>query len=137
MNYELFAQIVLFISFCGLLGIIAKKIPVLKEVDTISLPKKESPISKIKIKFNNLSELNPVKLTSLNAFAQKVLSKIRILSLKIDNKISNWLENLRQKRIKETKNIKKFENKIQKDNTQKNDYWDEIKEAKNNKDFSI
>ncbi|MEM4188766.1 MAG: hypothetical protein QXN56_06465 [Candidatus Hadarchaeum sp.] len=53
---------------------------------------------------------------------QKILTKIRILSLKTDNKIFNWLQKLREDYKK--KKIKKIENEK---------FWEEIKKIKNQK----
>jgi len=138
MSYELFAQIILIVSFLGILAVIVKKIPVLKEVEPVPLPKKESPFVKIKKQFVNLNPARLVSLTGFNAFAQKVLSKIRIFSLRLDNTISSWLEKLRQKRIKESnKKINKSKEGEDNNSQKKDDYWEKLKEAKNDKNFSI
>jgi len=122
----------------GILAVIVKKIPVLKEVEPVPLPKKESPFVKIKKQFVNLNPARLVSLTGFNAFAQKVLSKIRIFSLRLDNTISSWLEKLRQKRIKESnKKINKSKEGEDNNSQKKDDYWEKLKEAKNDKNFSI
>ena len=53
---------------------------------------------------------------SYEKFLQKFLTKVRILSLKTDNKTSNWL-----KRLKDNTQRKKI--------TEDDNYWDEIKKA--------
>ena len=90
--------------------IIFRKIPVLLTLPDISL-QRESFISKLKEK---LKKLNPFKNFSYEILLQKILTKIRILSLKTDNKTFNWLQKLREKYQK-----KKMENDA--------NYWEEIK----------
>ena len=107
---ELIATIILIFSFFGMGVIVFKKIPVLLTLPEI-LPQKESFISKLK---ERLKKLNPFRNFSYEIFLQKILTKIRILSLKTDNKTFNWLQKLREKYQK---------NKIEK----KDNYWEEVK----------
>lgn len=60
-----------------------------------------------------------IKDFSYELYLQKILSKIHILTLKTDHKTSGWLERLRQKN-----------NKNHSNNDQ---YWDELKKAKDGK----
>jgi len=107
---ELIAAIILFGSLIGMGVIIFRKIPVLLTLPEILL-QKESFISKLK---ERLKKLNPFRNFSYEIFLQKILTKIRIISLKIDNKISNWLQKLREK--------------YQKNKTkEKDNYWEEVK----------
>ena len=70
-------------------------------------------LSKLKEK---IKILNPFKSFSYEIFLQKLLSKIRILSLKTDNKTFNWLQKLREKSQK-------------KKNLENDNYWEEIKKS--------
>ena len=114
MNFELVAIIILFGSFLGMGAIISRKIPVLMELPEI--PARDSwkdTLSKLKEK---IKILNPFKSFSYEIFLQKLLSKIRILSLKTDNKTFNWLQKLRER--------------TQKKKAEENDnYWEEIKKT--------
>lgn len=53
---------------------------------------------------------------SFDSFLQKVLSRIRILTLKTDSKTSNWLQKLREKSSR-----KKTE--------ETDDYWQKVKDS--------
>jgi len=107
---ELIAIIILVCSLIGMGVILFRKIPVLLTLPEI-LPQKESLISKMKKK---IKELNPFKNFSYEIFLQKILTKVRILSLKADNKTFNWLQRLREKYQ-------------QKKTEKKDNYWEEIK----------
>jgi len=112
MNFELVAIIILFGSFLGMAAIISRKIPVLAELPEVPARAiRKDTLSKLKEK---IKVLNPFKSFSYEIFLQKLLSKIRILSLKTDNKTFNWLQKLRER--------------AQKKKTEKSDtYWEEIK----------
>ena len=118
MNFELVAIIILFGSFLGMAVIISRKIPVLAELPEVPARAiRKDTLSKLKEK---IKVLNPFKSFSYEIFLQKLLSKIRILSLKTDNKTFNWLQKLRER--------------AQKKKTEKSDtYWEEIKKMKNEK----
>lgn len=112
---EILSVIFFWGSFIGL-GIIGyKKIPILNE-----LPKEKINLD-IKNNLLNLKkeaiEKNPFKGFSFEIFLQKILSKIRILNLKIENKTANWLQKLREKSCKKKEN-------------EKDDYWKKIKKSK-------
>jgi hypothetical protein len=107
---ELIAIIILVCSLIGMGVIVFRKIPILLTLPE-DLPQKESFISKLK---ERLKKLNPFRNFSYEIFLQKVLTKIRILSLKADNKTFNWLQKLREK-YKKTK--------IE----EKDNYWEEVK----------
>ena len=95
-------------------AIILRKIPVLVKLPEI-LPQKEKGklFSKLKEK---IKILNPFKSLSSEIFLQKILTKIRIMSLKTDNKTFNWLQKLRER--------------TQKKKAEENDnYWEEIKKT--------
>jgi len=115
MSFELTALTIFFGSFLGIAAFAFRKIPVLVELPEVREEKikwKELPL-KLKEKVNGLS---PVKSFSFEIFLQKLLSRIRILTLKTDNKTSNWLQGSRERSKK-----KKF---LENDN-----YWEEIKKS--------
>ena len=114
MNFELVAIIILFGSFLGMGAIISRKIPVLMELQEV--PARDSwkdTLSKLKEK---IKTLNPFKSFSYEIFLQKLLSKVRILSLKTDNKTFNRLQKLRERSLK-------------KKNLENDNYWEEIKKS--------
>ncbi len=113
MNFEFLVQIVLIFSLIGIIIIIFRKIPVLVALPKI-LPQKKDPIS-LKMR-EKIRQLNPFKNFSSDLFLQKLLSKIRILTLKTENKTFSWIQKLREKTQK-----KKLED----------NYWEEIKKDKN------
>ncbi|MDI6603314.1 MAG: hypothetical protein QME57_04410 [Patescibacteria group bacterium] len=112
---ELIATIILICSLLGMGVIIFRKIPVLVNLSEV-LPEKGEPFSsKLKKK---IKEFNPLKNFSYEVFLQKLIFRIRILTLKTDNQTFNWLQKLRE-RIKK----KKLEN---------DNYWEELKKATKN-----
>jgi hypothetical protein len=94
------------------LGIIFyQKIPLLLE-----LPETAPAPFNWKEFLKKIKNLIPFKGLSLEIFLQKILSKIRILTLKTDNKTSTLLQKLREKSQK-----KKF--------NENDNYWQEIKKS--------
>lgn len=123
MSYEIAAIIILFSSLIGIGVILFRKIPVLVELPDykssnvlISFPVKWYKNLKEKIK--NISFF---KSFSSGVFLQKILSKIRILSLKVENKIAFWLQKLRERSLK-------------KKNLENDNYWEELKKPTNEED---
>ena len=113
---ELISLIILIFSFLGIVAILLRKIPLLLELPDnleaeISLvdgfKKKREETNKKEKFLGNLS---------FEVILQKILSKINILNLKIENKISFWLQKLREKSKEE---------KLKEDDN----YWDELREA--------
>jgi len=89
---EIIALIVFGGSLIGMVVIVFRKIPVL-----VSLP--EIPKSKegIKAKFGKkIKELPIIKNFSLGLFLEKLLKRIRILVLKIENLTFIWLQKLKE-----------------------------------------
>ncbi len=113
MNFEFLAQIVLIFSLAGIIIIIFRKIPALVALPEV-LSQKKTPIS-LRMR-EKIRQFNPFKNFSSDLFLQKLLSKIRILTLKTENKTFSWLQKLREKTQK-----KKLED----------NYWEEIKKDKN------
>lgn len=113
---ELIATIILILSLIGIGIILLRKIPVLVE-----LPEKTEETSrenlwlKLKEKIKNIPTF---KSFSFEIFLQKILSKVRVLTLKIENKMAFWLQKLRER--------------SQKKKTEENDnYWQELKKSTN------
>jgi hypothetical protein len=112
---EIIALILLICSLTGLGIIVRRKIPVLLELPETA-----------PIQFDFKSILSKIKSLSIfedfsgEMFLHKILSKIRVLTLKFENKTSNWLQKLRQRSLK-----KKF--------SENDNYWQEIKDSKDDK----
>ena len=125
---ELIAFIILLIGFLGMAIIITKKAPAFSELPQISEPTFKELILQFKEKVKNS---NAMKGLSSEMLPQKVLSKIRVLSLKIDNKTSNLLQKLREKN--KDKKIKEVEDNHWKEvNNLENEepnFWKEIRES--------
>lgn len=114
MNSELIAGIILFSSLLGMGVIILRKIPVLVNLLEV-LPQREKGKLFLRLK-TKIKETPGFKSFSYEIFLQKLLSRIRILTLKTDNKTSGWLQRLREKSKK---------NKFQ----ENDNYWEEIKKS--------
>lgn len=115
MNSEIIALIVAIISFLILVFFVCKKIPKIKEVpesESIFLKKelKEKVKSKRKKATKNITDF-------FENLLHKFLSRVRILSLKVDKKLSDWILKLRERSKKK----------------QIDSYWSEIKESINKK----
>lgn len=112
---ELISLIILVGSIIGIGIIIYQKIPLLLELpETVPFHFSwRTLLPKIKNFF-------PFKEFSAEIFLQKVLSKVRILTLKTDSKTSSWLQKLRARSQK-----KKFE--------EDDNYWRDIKKSTKNK----
>ena len=112
MSYKLAAEIIFIGSFIGLVGMVFRKIPVLSELSEKEIKGKGN---KVKLA-ERLEKINVFRKVSYENFLKKLLTKVRILSLKTDNKTSGWL-----KKIKDNNQRKKI---MEDDN-----YWDEVKKA--------
>lgn len=112
---ELIATIIFFGSVLGMGVILARKIPILVTLPPKIKPQKESLFARLKDK---IRILNPLKTFPSEIFLQKILSKIRVLTLKIDHLTGNWLLKLREK----AKKKKEIEN---------DKYWQELKNSTN------
>ncbi len=116
-------------SFAGLVAFFMKKAPLLAALPktTHVFEKKENQplvvLMKIKEKAENLPAL---KNFSIEILLQRILSKIRILALKFENKTGGWLESLRRKaqndRNKSDKNALK----------QADNYWENLQKKDDN-----
>lgn len=107
---EIAAIVVFFSSILGMGIIIFRKIPVLVSLPD-ALPVKDVLIIKFK---KRIREISPFKNFSYELFLQKILAKIRILALKIENLTLNW--------------VRKLKESYQKKKTLKlDDYWQKIR----------
>jgi len=106
---KLITQIVFALSILGIGVITFRKIPILAQLEITE----EKKIKKWKI-FSKFKE--KIKTIPFEIFLQKILSKIRILTLKVENKTANLLQKLREKSQKK---------KIKEDDK----YWQELKKA--------
>ena len=109
--FELIFSIILICSLAGMGVIVFRKIPVLLELPE-TVPSQFN-WKELLIKIKNLL---PFKSFFFEVFLQKILSKIRILSLKTDSKTSSWLQKLREK-----KQRKKF--------GEDDNYWEKVKKS--------
>ena len=119
---ELIATIILFGSVSGLAVIIFRKISVLVELPCLEKKEQDNLFLKAKEKF---AVINPFQEFTFKNFLQKILLRIRILALKIENRVSGSLEKLRQKQGQ--KDNSSF---IHRDG---DNYWQEIKKTQNAK----
>ncbi len=119
MSFNLVVVIVSLISLAGVLVIVLRKMPVL-----LSLPK-VSPLKGENKFLANLKEkakaFNPLKNFSYELFLQKLISRVRILILKTENKTFKWLQHLKKKQQ---------EKKLGEDN-----YWEEVKKPADDKNL--
>ncbi len=93
MIYQI-SLVVLMVSFLVLVYLFIKKAPQLIKLEDVSIKRKENFFLRIKKK---LTEISFVKNFSWNTIFQKMLSRIRIIILKIENKIGDLLHFLRKK----------------------------------------
>ena len=106
MNFEIIASIILFFSFLGLSVLVSRKVPELKEMPEpeVVLIKKDLR-KKIKEKTKEVLKENAGILESM---LHKLLSKIRIMSLKVDKKVSDWITKLRNRSLARTKDLDNY-----------------------------
>lgn len=111
MSFELIASVTAVLSFLGLTFLILRKVPELK---TMPEPQfgflRKDLKKKLREKTKEVLKENS---NTLEGVLHKVLSKIRILSLKVDKKVSDWIIKLRNRSLERTKD---FDN-----------YWKEIR----------
>lgn len=117
---EIAALIILIVSFLGMLVIFVRKIPTLVALPTEDRTSKDSLFLKLRDRFWVTRNSHPFKSFSFEIFLQKILSRARILILKIERKIADCLQKMREK--------SKKEKGIGNDN-----YWTELKNSTNKK----
>ncbi len=107
---DLISLIIFLLSLTGLSLFLYRKVPTLLE-----LPVSASQPFDWKGVLKNTKDRLPLKDFHKDVFLQKVLSRIRILSLKTESKTYNWLKKLRMK-AKMKRNLD-------------GNYWGEIKKS--------
>jgi len=110
------AAICLF-SFIGIGVILYRKIPDLVKLPNASPNWRIEVLPKIK---KGIEKLPGAKNLDHELYLQKILSRVRVLTLKTESKTSHWLEKLRQRNN-------------QKNNQKADPYWDELKKSKEGK----
>lgn len=105
----LIAKVILSGSLIGIGLILVRKIPVLREIP-------EAEIERFNWK-TFFSKFRRFKIFSLELILQKLLSKIRILTLIIGRKTESQLQKLREKSER-------------KEAREKDNYWEELRKAK-------
>ena len=120
MSSETIALIIFSTSSLGLGGMIVRKIPTLSALsETTEEDRGGSLFLKLR---RGIRKISPLKNFSYEVFLQKVLTKVRILSLRTDNKTSTLLQKLKENAQKK---------KIREDG----DYWEKIKREARKTDF--
>lgn len=117
MSFDLISLIVLVLSFSGLAALALRKVPELKEMPEPEMVFFKKELRK-KIK-DKTKEVLKERSNILESFLHKLLSRIRILSLKVDKKVSDWIVKLRTRSVERTKGL--------------DTYWKEIKASVNKK----
>lgn len=108
--------IILVGSFSGMVFIFLKKLPLLVELPQTSISKGSLAL-KVKQGIKKLPGSNKL---NYELYLQKLLSKVRVLTMKAEGTTESWLAKLRQKAIKK--------------NGHNNDaYWEELKKTKSGK----
>jgi len=109
--FESIAVVTLFAGLLGIIGLLIRKIPVLKRVGVVKKKRAGFP-ALIKKKARRIIVLSPRKFLGskfLNIFFQKLLSKIKILSLRIETECNRLLEKTREKTRRGKENEKYWE----------------------------
>ena len=114
---ELISLVVLGISFMGMAVVLSRKVSILSK-----LPEPKGGFGDLLASGvrNGTKNFPVIKNFSYEVYLQKLLSRVRVLTLKTDHKTSGWLEGLRQKNHK-------------KNHANNDKYWDELKKAKDGK----
>jgi hypothetical protein len=109
---EVILSILLFIGLAGTVLVIMRKVSVLSELPDDYVPG-DPLVVRLKRQVGNLPGSEAL---DYEVHLQKVLSKVRVLTMRTEQKTGSWLEKLRQK-----SNRKK---------SRKDNYWEELKKAK-------
>jgi hypothetical protein len=105
---------ILFGSLIGIIVILYRRIPDLVKLSEDPLNWRVGFLPKIK---KEVRKLPGAKTLDYELYLQKMLSRVRVLTLKTENKTGNWLERLRQK-------------SNQKSNQKSDTYWEELRKTK-------
>ena len=115
---DLIVSLILIGSITGIGVIVFRKIPVLTNLPEDSPSDSFKPL--VKGLYKEIKNIPGLRSFSSETFLRKTLSKIRILSLKTDNKTSSWLQRLKER--------------SQKEKIEENDnYWQELKKTTKHK----
>ena len=127
---EIIFLIVLLSSLAGILIIVYEKAPLISE-----MPDSLSVELNVKKSFNKIKESLPFQDFSFESFLQKILSRTRILVLKIENQISALLQKLRQKaKEKKSEELNNETSSVSIKNAWQDDnYWQKVKKFKKKK----
>ena len=90
MFLETIAVIVFWASLSGVIIILLRKIPAL-----LRIPIPQNTLSKSRVLINKVKAVNPWKNFSYKKSLAKLLLRFKIINLKLENKTSHWIENLR------------------------------------------
>jgi hypothetical protein len=110
---QLIAMSFLTLGLSGMVVILIRKIPVLAELPLKEKKSKQSLSANFKKYLGNISF---IKSFSIESILQKILSRIRILTLRVENKTANWLQLLRERSSERTRNFH-------------DGYWKKLKEV--------
>ena len=111
---EIILAIVAFVGLLGTAVMVLRKVPAM-----VSLPEKAAGdplMAKIR---SQVRHLPGSEAFDYEVHLQKILSHVRVLTLKTEQKTGTWLERLRKKNSQKRNN--------------RDDYWDELKKAKDGK----
>ena len=109
----------LFVSLFGIVFILFRKIPSLIALPEADCPTGESIVLKIKQEIKkDIKKIPGAEKFDYELYLQKMLSKVRVLTIKTENKTGNWLEGLRKRRNGQNHN---------------DEYWQELKKSKDGK----
>ena len=109
----------LFVSLFGIVFILFRKIPSLIALPEADCPTRESILLKIKQEIKkDIKKIPGAEKFDYELYLQKMLSKVRVLTIKTENKTGSWLEGLRKRRNGQNHN---------------DEYWQELKKAKDGK----
>ena len=114
---ELIFSIILVLSLISLGVILFRRIPDLVKVEEPQEAIQNVVLLKIK---ERAKSFPGIKNFSYELYLQKILSRVRVLTLKTDSKTSGWLERLRKKQDQNNGN-------------NNDNYWEELKKAKDGK----
>lgn len=114
----LIATIILVSSLGGMLIILMRKIPVLAELPKSSKTLTEESFWRRLVEM--IKNIPRLKTFSFEIILQKILSRSRILVLRMESRLAGWLQKLRER------------NQGKKAG-QEDNYWQEVKKTKNGK----
>lgn len=113
---QIIVTIIFIVGLTGMAVILCRKIPVLTELEIVNTTTQGAGLFTRARK-----KINPLRKVPSEDFLKKSLWKVKILSLKTENKTSGWLEKLQ-------KNSKERSNNLQDEN-----YWKKLRRFKEKK----